>query len=104
VHPVNCFGDHLLECSHGPMRICHHDVLVDILYRALSQSHPDVLKEQRASCEDQSRPGGMYHPDFQCGRPAFLIFKFVALPSLLIFLLNLLVLGLLLQLGSWPRT
>jgi len=30
-----------------------------------------VLKEQRASCEDQSHPGDVYHPDFQCGRPAF---------------------------------
>jgi len=36
----------------------------------LSQSHPGVLKEQRVSCEDHSRPGDVYHPDFQHGRPA----------------------------------
>ena len=35
------------------------------------KSHPGVLKEQRASCEDQSRPGDVYHPDFQYVRPAF---------------------------------
>ena len=62
---------HLLECSHGPMRICHHDALVDIVHHALSQNHPGVLKEQRASCEDQSCPGDVYHPDFQYARPAF---------------------------------
>ena len=69
--PIDCFGDHLLECSHGPMRIRRHDTLVDIVHHALSQSHPGVLKEQRASCEDQSCPGDVYHPDFQCVRPAF---------------------------------
>ena len=69
--PIDCFGDHLLECSHGPMRIRRHDALVDIVHHALSQSHPSVLKEQRASCEDQSRPGDVYHPDFRCGCPAF---------------------------------
>jgi len=69
--PIDCFGDHLLECSHGPMRIRRHDALVDIVHHALSQSHPGVLKEQRASSENQSRPGDVYHPNFQYGRPAF---------------------------------
>ena len=69
---VNCFGDHLLECSHGPMRIRCHDALVDIACHALSQSYPGVLKEQRVSCEDHSCPVmSSYHPDFQCGRPAY---------------------------------
>ena len=85
--PIDCFGDHLLECCHGPMRVRCHDALVDIVHHALSHSHPGVLKEQRASCEDQSCPDDVYHPDFQCGRPVFLIFQFVALLSLLIFLL-----------------
>ena len=53
------------------MRICRHDALVDIVCYALSQSHPGVLKEQRVSCEDHSRPGDVYHPDFQYGRPAY---------------------------------
>jgi len=64
-------GDHLLECSHGPMRIRRHDALVDIVYHALSQSHTGVRKEQRISGDDQSRPGDVYHPDFQHGRPAY---------------------------------
>ena len=29
--PIDCFGDHLLGCSHGPMRIRCHDSLVKIL-------------------------------------------------------------------------
>ena len=28
---IDQFGDHLLECSHGPMRIRRHDALVDIV-------------------------------------------------------------------------
>ena len=69
--PIDCFGDHLLECSHGPMRIRRHDALVDIVCHALSQSHPGVLKEQRVSGEDHSRPGDVYHPDFLSGRAAY---------------------------------
>ena len=68
---IDQFGDHLLECSHGPMRIRRHDALVDIVCHALSQSHSGVLKEQRVSYEDNSRPGDVYHPDFQHGRPAY---------------------------------
>ena len=53
------------------MRIRQHDALVDIVYHALSQSHTGVRKEQRISGDDQSRPGDVYHPDFQHGRPAY---------------------------------
>jgi len=42
--PIDCFGDHLLERSHGPMRIRRHDALVDIVCHALFQG---VLKEQQ---------------------------------------------------------
>ena len=69
--PIDYYGDHLLECSHGPVRICHHDALVDIVHHALSQSHLGVLKEQRPCCENQSHLRDVYHPDFQCDRPAF---------------------------------
>ena len=64
-------GDHLLGCSQGPMRICRHDALVNIIYNSLSQDHPGVLREQRASYDDGLRPGDVFHPDFQHGRPAY---------------------------------
>ena len=48
---IDNYGDHLLGCSQGPMRIRQHDALVNIIYNALSQDHPGVLKEQRASYE-----------------------------------------------------
>ena len=35
--PIDSFGDHLLGCSHGYMRIHWHDTLVNIIYSALSQ-------------------------------------------------------------------
>ena len=52
---VDSFGDHLLGCSHGPIRIQCHDALANILYNALSQDHPGVLKEQHASSDDWLR-------------------------------------------------
>jgi len=68
---IDAFGDHLLGCSHGPMRIRRHDALADIIYKALSQDHPGVLKEQRVSYSDGLRPGDVFHPDFQHGRSAY---------------------------------
>ena len=86
---IDRFGDHLLGCSRGPMRIRHHDTLVSIISNALSKDHPGVLKEQalpsvyalqcltgkedknrkskeqRASYDDGLRPGDIFHPDFQ---------------------------------------
>ena len=60
------FGDHLLGCSQGPMRICRH-ALVNVVYNALAQDHPGVLKEQGASCDDGLRPGDVFHPHYQHG-------------------------------------
>ena len=68
---IDCFGDHLLGCSHGPMRIRRHDALVNILHHSLLQDHPGVLKEQRASFDGSSRPGDIFHHDYQLGRPAY---------------------------------
>ena len=68
---IDNYGDHLLGCSQGPMRIRRHDALVNIIYNAVSQDHPGVLKEQRASYDDGLRPGDVFHPDFQHGRPAY---------------------------------
>jgi len=82
------------------MRIRRHDALGDNVCHALSQSHPDVLKKQHVSCESHSCPGDVYHPDFSVAILPTLICQFAALPSLLIFLLLLLVLGLPMQLGS----
>ena len=85
------------------MRICHHNALVDIGCHALSQSHPGVLKEQQVSCEDYSHPGDFTIQIFSVAILHILICWFIVLSSLFIFLLLLFVLGLLLQLGSWPR-
>ena len=68
---IDNYGDHLLGCSQGPKRIRRHDALVNIIYNALSQDHPGVLKEQRASYDDGLCPGDVFHPDFQHGRPAY---------------------------------
>jgi len=49
---IDNFGDHLLSCSQGLMRIHRHDALVNIVFYALMQDHPGVLKEQKASYDD----------------------------------------------------
>jgi len=68
---IDHFGDHLLGCSHGPLRIQHHDALVSVVHNALLQDHPGVLREQGASTSDDSRPGDLYHPNFRLGRPTY---------------------------------
>ena len=67
---IDQLGDHLLGCSHGPLRIQRHNALVSIVHHALLQDHPGVLHEQGIA-SDQSRPGDIYHPDFVLGRPAY---------------------------------
>jgi len=53
------------------MRIRRHDALVNIVYNALEQDHPGVLKEQRASYDDGLCPDDVFHPDYQHGRPVY---------------------------------
>ena len=42
---IDQFGDHLLGCSHGPLRIQRHNALVSVVHHALLQDHPGVLRE-----------------------------------------------------------
>ena len=65
------FGDHLLGCGHGVLRIQRHDALRDIVYHALRMDNPGVRTEQRCQGDHQDRPGDIFHPDFQDGRPAY---------------------------------
>ena len=65
------FGDHLLGCGHGVLRIQRHNALRDIVYHALRMDNPGVGTEQRCQGDHQDRPGDIFHPDFQYGRPAY---------------------------------
>ena len=68
---IDSYGDHLLGCSYGPLRIRRHDALTRILFHSMLLDNPGVLREQRVSGDNQSRPGDLYHPDFCQGCPAF---------------------------------
>ena len=72
-HSVDQFGDHLLGCEHGPMRIHRHDALCDVIYHALLQDNTGFHKEQRCAGSRLDRPGGVFHPgpDFLHGKPAY---------------------------------
>ena len=68
---VDCFGDHLIGCGHGPLHVRHHNALCDIIYFALLEDNSEVHREQGVSGESASRPGDVFHPDFHHGRPTY---------------------------------
>jgi len=65
------FGDHLLGCGHGVLRIRRHDALRDVVYHALRLDCPGVRTEQRCAGDHHDRPGDIFHPDFQDGLPGY---------------------------------
>ena len=68
---VDQFGDHLLGCVHGPMCICRHDALCDVIYHALLQDNTGCRKEQQCAGSQLHCPGDVFHPDFVYGKPAY---------------------------------
>ena len=67
---IDDLGDHILGCGSGPMRIRQHDTICDVIWHALLQDHSGCKKEQRCG-SDLDRPGHVFHPDFQYGKPAY---------------------------------
>ena len=67
---IDCYGDHLLGCGQGPLRIKRHDSIRDIIWQSLILDNPQTSKEQRCDSSN-SRPGDILHPDFILGKPAF---------------------------------
>ena len=78
---IDPMGDHLLGCGHGPLRIRHHDALRQVLYHAMLNDHPGVRKEQRCASDRQLRPGDVFHPSFQNGKPGYLTLQCATLCS-----------------------
>lgn len=68
---IDPFGDHLLGCGHGPLRIRRHNSLRDVIWHALLQDDASVRREQRIGGDSQERPGDVSHPSFVDGRPTF---------------------------------
>jgi len=62
VSTINKFGDHLLGCTQ--LRANENTQTGNIVYNALAQDLPGVLKEQRASYDDGLRPGDFFHPGY----------------------------------------
>ena len=68
---VDQFGDHLLGCGHGPIRIHQHDALCDVIFHALFQSNSGCKREQHCGSH-LDRPGDVLHPDdYLYGKPAY---------------------------------
>ena len=69
---VDYFGDHLIGCGHGPLRIRRHNALCDLIYNAFLEDNSDVQKEQKVFGESAARrPGDIFHPDFYNGHPTY---------------------------------
>ena len=64
------FGDHLLGCGHGPMKIREHDALCDVIFHALLQDNSGCKREQHCG-SNLDRPGDVFHPDYLFGKPAY---------------------------------
>ena len=67
---IDSFGDHILDCGNGPLRIRQHDAICDVIWYALFQDHSGCKKEQCCST-DLDHPRDVFHPDFQFGKPGY---------------------------------
>ena len=66
------FGDHLLGCDQKTnLVIERHDVLCDTLFHTLLVDDSRCRREQRCTTTSNSRPGDIFHPNFQCGLPTY---------------------------------
>ena len=69
---VDKFGDHLLGCNQGQsFTTKRHDGLSEVVYNALLTGDSRCRREARCSSSNQTRPGDVYHPDFDRGLPAY---------------------------------
>ena len=67
---IDPYGDHVLGCDSGNLRIKCHDALCDIVFHTLLEDDSGTRREQHCGGYGNSRPGDVYHPDFLLGRPA----------------------------------
>ena len=68
---VDKFGDHLLGCNQGQsVATKRHDALCKVVYNALLTDNSRCRREARCSSSKETRPGDVYHPDFERGLPA----------------------------------
>ena len=70
VQIIDEFGDHLLGCAHGPLKIKRHDALCNIIWHALLMDDKGATREQHCG-NSNNRPGDVYHPDFALGNSAY---------------------------------
>ena len=68
---MDCFGDHVLGCGHGPLHIKRHNAISEVIWHALLVDDRDSKREQKCGGESNNRPGDVFHPDFLEGRLAF---------------------------------
>ena len=68
---LDSYGDHLLGCGEGNWRNRRHNALADVVLEALLSDNANCRREQRLCGDSNARPGDVYHPDFERGRPTY---------------------------------
>ena len=68
---LDSYGDHLLGCGEGNWRNRRHNTLADVAFEALLSDNANCSCEQRLCGDSNARPGDIYHPDFERGRPTY---------------------------------
>ena len=69
------------------MRPKRHDALRDIIYHCVLTDNKEARIEQRSNPVNLKRPGGIFHPDFLEGKPAYFDVS-IRNPLLLQFIIN----------------
>ena len=61
-----------MECNQGEsFTTKRHDALCEVVYNAVLTDDSRCRREARCSSSNQTRPGDVYHPDFERGLPAY---------------------------------
>ena len=67
---LDVHGDHLLGCGNGNLRIRCHNALGEGIFHTLN-NNANCQMEQRCNGYSNSRPGDIYHLDFELGCPTY---------------------------------
>ena len=68
---IDKFGDHVLGCGSGPLRLKQHSALCGILYQYLLVDNAGSCRGQCLASQSNDRPGDVFHPDFLQRKAAY---------------------------------
>ena len=58
---MDCFGDHVLGCGHGPLRTKRHNAISEVIWHARLVDNKEFKRVQKCGGESNNRPGDVFH-------------------------------------------